>query len=241
MTKAALGAVGIAVLAGGIWFLSKDDSIGFDPKVHTREELLEVLRECNLEFTCLYARAYNILFKMKENNVLSPQNMHDLRSQISQQVVRKTTQVLKSYEGKDYNETMLADWMQHFKDDKEVQELANKINKLEEDVFVHMKVEAITFPEKLPEELTKEMYVRIYRKIYAALRHDLYIRIKEEQKQTKKANVGEQRFAELYNEVHDKFNDVRLDIFDLMLGGNFEKKDAKRLMQMAYVIYATVS
>lgn len=85
------------------------------------------------------------------------------------------------------------------------------------------------------------MYVRIYRKIHAALRHDLYIRILDERKEAKVVNITDEVFNKLYKEVHGKFNDVRLDIIELVLEDTFEKKDAKRYMQMAYVRYATVS
>jgi len=65
----AVGTIGAIALAGGIWYLSKDDdSVAFDPSKHTKEDLVKLLNEMNLEFACIYARSYNILLKAKENN-----------------------------------------------------------------------------------------------------------------------------------------------------------------------------
>jgi len=167
--------------------------------------------------------------------------VHELRAQIGKTIEAKTKQVLDSYTDEKYNEEMLRNWMGHFAGDSQVKQISDNTVKIEKDVFEKIKLEEITFQEKLPEKLTKEMYVQIYRKIYAAIRHDLYMRIKDEQKEKKKMNISEEDFSRLYNETYKKFNDVRMDIMDLMLDEKYEKADAKRYMQMAYVKFATES
>jgi len=48
--------------------LSRDgsDEIKFDPKVHTNERMIELMEELKLEFTCIYVRHYNLIWKTKE-------------------------------------------------------------------------------------------------------------------------------------------------------------------------------
>lgn len=106
-----------------------------------------------------------------------------MRAQIAKTIESKTNQVLDSYEKEKYNEQMLRDWMAHYASDADIKQISDNTVKMEKDVFEQIKLEKIDFQEKLPEKLTKEMYVQIYRKIYAAIRHDLYMRIKDEQKE----------------------------------------------------------
>jgi len=84
-----VGTISAIVLAGGIYYLSRDDSPAFNAKVNTKEELIEILREMNLEFTCLYARSYNILLKLRENGQLDNKK-NELRAQIQQSIGAKT-------------------------------------------------------------------------------------------------------------------------------------------------------
>ena len=62
-TVAALG------LAAGVYFLSKDDAlIAIDIKnKHTKENLLIILNELHLEYTCIYTRYYNLILKTKDS------------------------------------------------------------------------------------------------------------------------------------------------------------------------------
>ena len=60
-TAAALG------LAAGVYFLSKDTEGALDlSSKHTRENLLIILNELHLEYTCIYTRYYNLILKMQD-------------------------------------------------------------------------------------------------------------------------------------------------------------------------------
>ena len=67
--KAVALSVGAILLgASAVYFLSKDDSMqNFDPKnKHTLAKLKRILAQCKLEYTCIYARNYNIMLRQKE-------------------------------------------------------------------------------------------------------------------------------------------------------------------------------
>jgi hypothetical protein len=59
----------LGVLAGGavLYYLSREEVVKLDPKVHTNERFMEILDELNLEYTCIYVRNYNLILKAKEN------------------------------------------------------------------------------------------------------------------------------------------------------------------------------
>ena len=54
-----------------LWKLSNDGGdateLDFGKEPYTQERLKEVLGELELEFTCIYARVYNLMQKLKEN------------------------------------------------------------------------------------------------------------------------------------------------------------------------------
>lgn len=91
--------------------------------------------------------------------------------------------------------------------------------------------------------MTSEMYIRIYRKIWATIRHDLY-----ELVQHKKKAIGcngplpAKEFGECYNESHKKFEEVRRDIYELLMEEKIPNEGvARKIMQKAYVTYATIA
>jgi len=58
--KVALGAAGL-LLAGGVLFYLSKDEFAIDMKVHTKERMLPLLDELRLEYTCIYVRNHNKL------------------------------------------------------------------------------------------------------------------------------------------------------------------------------------
>lgn len=65
MTTIALCTAAAIGLAMGVYFLSKDTEIAIDVKnKHTRENLIIILNEMHLEYTCIYTRYYNMILKM---------------------------------------------------------------------------------------------------------------------------------------------------------------------------------
>lgn len=91
--------------------------------------------------------------------------------------------------------------------------------------------------------MTAEMYIRIYRKIWATIRHELHEAIKQKKKDTGcNGELPPQDFAECYNNSHKKFEEVRRDIYELLMEEKIPNEGvARKIMQKAYVTYATIA
>lgn len=85
------------------------------------------------------------------------------------------------------------------------------------------------------------MYMKIYRKIWATLRHDLWVRIQEEKKNKNSAHISEAEFNKIYQEVHETFETIRMEIYSKIMGEDVERHVARENMQKAYITFATLS
>ena len=65
LVKYVAAGVGAIALAAGLWYLSRDDEV-LDYKRFTKKKLEKLMEEMQLELTCIYARNYNLLLKLKE-------------------------------------------------------------------------------------------------------------------------------------------------------------------------------
>ena len=78
--------------------------------------------------------------------------------------------------------------------------------------------------------MTKEMYIQIYRKIFATIRHDIFVKVKQAQKELMVAHLPDQKFEEIFQSVWKRFENVREDIYNLMMDESVSQKIAKRVM-----------
>ena len=87
-----------------------------------------------------------------------------------------------------------------------------------------------------------EMYIRIYRKIWATIRHELYLLIEAKKAEIKcNGNLPKLEFGKCYNDAHDRFEAIRLDVYELLMGVKVSgQPEARRIMQKAYVTYSTI-
>ena len=79
-TTVAIGAVAAVAVGVAIYMIAKDDDESFDldDAKYSKENLLKLLRESELEYTCIYTRYYNIIMKMKERKEFNPQRLMQL-------------------------------------------------------------------------------------------------------------------------------------------------------------------
>jgi hypothetical protein len=127
---ATAAAIGLGI---GIYFLSKETST-FDPKgEHNLENLKIILNELHLEYTCIYARYYNMMLKMKEKEEmekLPPQVVSGIEADLRRELEEKNKAVLSFVEvgRSDFKKSLdlvsLNHWTAYFKDDPEVKKLA---------------------------------------------------------------------------------------------------------------------
>jgi hypothetical protein len=81
-------AIGLAV---GVYFLSKDTERALDLKnKHTRENLLIILNEMHLEYTCIYTRYYNLILKMQDQKKWNDSLKSKIESDLKNDLKEKT-------------------------------------------------------------------------------------------------------------------------------------------------------
>jgi len=95
----ALTAFGLVAGGALLYYLSREESVKLDPKIHTRQAFLDLLEELNLEYVCIYVRNYNMLLKMKENNELSADILRAAEAESEHDISAKTTAVIKQNPG----------------------------------------------------------------------------------------------------------------------------------------------
>ena len=95
-----LASVGAIALSVSLYYLSREK--GFDTKIdikkkHTKKRLQELMGEFQLEYTCIYARNYNIMLRSKEAGDFTPTDLEALRKQVKNEIDDKTEQVLADF------------------------------------------------------------------------------------------------------------------------------------------------
>ncbi len=69
LSKYLLIGLGVTAVGAGVLWLSRDtETLKFDPKVHTKEKLLEIFGDLYLEYVSAYIFFYNIVLNLKEES-----------------------------------------------------------------------------------------------------------------------------------------------------------------------------
>lgn len=118
-------------LSVGIYFLSKDSDVELDINgKHSLKNLTILLKELNLEYTCMYARYYSMMLKLNELKKLNPNTKNRIEMELLADMRTKNHQILEQTESsrdnykKGLTVEALRKWTEHFKDDPEVKRLA---------------------------------------------------------------------------------------------------------------------
>ena len=62
----------------------------------------------------------------------------------------------------------------------------------------------------------------MYKKIWAVIRHDIYKGIQAKKKELRCTELDEKEFDKIYNEIHNKFESVRGEVYFLIMGDEIE-------------------
>ena len=156
MIKYAVVGIGAMAIAGLMLYLSRDEgSSSLDYKRFTKEKLRVLMDEMQLELTCIYARNYNLLLKIKENGQDDDELMDSLRVLINRETKDKQQQVIEDFclnchpEGhsssrcdKKVTITMaqFQQWVERFEDEPFMVKGREAMQKLDEDLFVRQRI-----------------------------------------------------------------------------------------------------
>ena len=96
--KYAMIGLGALAIAGLAWYLSQDQE-GLDYNEFTKEKLEKLMKEVQLEFTCIYARNYNLLLKVKDadENFNEDEVMRQMLTLVKKETKDKEEQIVEDY------------------------------------------------------------------------------------------------------------------------------------------------
>jgi hypothetical protein len=159
MSTKQIAIAALGVVAGGalLYFMSREESVKFDPKVHTREAFLQLLEELNLEYVCIYVRNYNMLLKMKENNELKAEILKGAEAESEHDINNKTASVIKQNPG--FTLEHVTQFLKENSNDPVVKGYATKLEELRDNVFNKMLITDLCYKKDLPPKMTKEVYI----------------------------------------------------------------------------------
>ena len=58
----------------------------------------------------------------------------------------------------------------------------------------------------------------MYKKIWAVIRHDLWKEIEAKKREIRCEKLDEKEFNHLYNEIHKRFEDIRVEVYAMIMG-----------------------
>ena len=170
---------------------------------------------------------------MRENNELKPEILRGAEAESERDIEIKTQSVIKQNPG--FTIEHVTKFIKDNSSDPLVKGYTLKLDELKNDVFNKMLITNLCYQKDLPAKMTKEVYIQIYRKIFATIRHDIYMKVMEHKKETNSVLVSDKDFGRIQEEVWNRFENIREDIYNLIMDENVTSKQAKKVMQRAYV------
>jgi Fe-S cluster biosynthesis and repair protein YggX len=196
--KLMTGILGVGAVAAlvGLYYMAKDDEveIKFDPKVHTKEKLLEVLNDFELEYASLYLHWYSMM-KTKEKELGKGKIPPDTMEAVKQQIQTLTGDVDEEiFANHKISQSTFDEWMEKHKTDPKISQFTKRLSQNFEKL---MRVEKPEFNFTYPKELTKQVYLKYIKAAYAKFRYDIYHAVQNKLRQTGAPSVTEDEFNEI--------------------------------------------
>jgi hypothetical protein len=195
--KAIYGVLGLGVVSAAafaIYYLAHEKEailIRYDPKVHTRELLIELLLEFEIEYASLYLHWYHML-KQKEKEVgknkIPEETMAAVREQIQKLTDDVDAEIIEKFK---YSQSFFDEWVGKYQNDREIKNLGES---LESNFQKLMKIEKPTFNFTFPKELTKQSYIKFIKVAYAKFRYDIYNEIQGYLRMSGKTSISDDEF-----------------------------------------------
>lgn len=193
------GVLATAVVASGValYLMAQEDDekeIAFDPKIHTKEKLIEILNQFEIEYASLYIHWYSML-KSKEKEVgkgnISLEVMEGAKRQLQKLTESVDEDVLKE---NGLTKTFFEDWVKRFEKDLEVKKLQSS---LEENFELLLQIKKPLFKFEYPKEITKEKYIKFIKVSYAKFRYDTYHEVQKYMLEHGKNKLTDEEFNEI--------------------------------------------
>ncbi len=134
------------------------------------------------------------------------------------------------------------EWVEKYYEEDFMVKQRKELEQLDNDMSVKQRIQSLSFIEDIPEDLTADKYLVMYKKIWSIVRHDLWKEIQAKKKVLRVQDLPIDEFNTLYNETHKRFEQIRQEVYALIMGDEqITPELAREYMQKAYVSYATIS
>lgn len=240
---------------GALWYLSREEEIVFDPKVHTLEKLRKIMRSYYAKCTATHCKHLNLLLNMKHSGELTQEFFDNLYHSHKNEIGECETQTYKDF---GVNEYFFNEWLQKFEKDPEISRIITQLKNLDKMVFSfdNPRIDVIeckdipTMPRlragKLPNEkvgeripIDEEMYLQIFRKQLAVFRHKLYKLMKSHKSEEKSTEDLQEEMAKLQKEKSEVYDKV-FALYDVRRAPG-DERDAMDLFQEIFLYFYSKS
>jgi len=141
-----------------------------------KKQLLAILEEIKMEYIPIYVHSYN-MFVNSMRELKSKQDMEQfIKSQIQEQIDEKTAKADEEIWVKHgITVEKLAELLEKYKDEPEVQDIHGLIEENTEKVFAGVRPD---FKLEYPDKITSELYFEILTAIFEVVRYETYWRLR---------------------------------------------------------------
>ena len=164
---------------------------------------------------------------------------------IKKEMVAKKQEVLDYHKknwSEDKNMTIekFTDWVNCHSEDPLVIEMKDCIANLNDEIFTKKQMSHIDFSKEIPEKFTQESYFKTFERVWAVIRYEIWKEITGNGQGASK--VTDEKFAQVYNAVHERFEDIRIAEYCKIMDEDpktLAEGTPRLVMQKAYVTFAS--
>jgi hypothetical protein len=126
------GVLGVTAIAAGValYYMAQEEEevkIAYDPKIHTREKLLEILQQLEVEYASLYLHWYSMLkSKEKEIGKIPEDTMEAAKEQIQKLTDDVDQEVFTDFK---ISRKFFNEWVAKFATDPTVKSISDKLQR----------------------------------------------------------------------------------------------------------------
>jgi len=226
-----IGAAIVAVTGIGLYYLAQEEEekVLKDP---TKEKLIEILKEFEIEYASLYIHWHSML-KSKEKEVGKGKISDDILEAAKEQLHKLTENVDEEVMAQ-YNisRKFFEEWWEKYKKtDPEVKALTDKIEK---NFNLWLEIKKPEFDFDYPKELTKDKYIKFIKASYAKFRYDTYHAIQKVLKETGKDKLSDEEFNDVLKKC--SLPQIKIDTYRRMKLPEVEGEKPTRTALKAYLM-----
>ena len=156
--------VGAIAVGAALWYLSRDteECVTYDPKIHTKEKMHEIVRDIFVENATQYCQKLNLINSKKAAKDFTEETLKKIISVQKTDIDEAEAVILKDHK---VSEELMQEWLGKNKDDPYVKKVFEKLQVLYDKVFnfTNPTIDHVVC-ENMPEGMDQISYIDVYRK-----------------------------------------------------------------------------